>query len=468
MQGPAPNSEPFDAIIIGAGQAAKPLALAFDQAGGRTAVIERKDVGGSCINFGCTPTKTLVAAARVADRVRHAGDYGLRSGALEVDMPRVRASKRDMVRRFRKGVREALESAAHVELIDGHARFSAPHEIEIALKDGGRRRLSAPRIFLNTGTRTARPPIAGLDSAPVLDPAAVMELDALPTHLVVIGGGYIGLEFAQMFRRFGSEVSIVQRGRHLLDREDADVAEVVRGILQEDGIRIYLDTSVQAVRSTGDGVELELASFGGPWPLRASHLLLAAGRAPNTHDLGLAAARIETDSAGYIRVNDRLETNVQGIYAMGDVKGGPAFTHISYDDYRVIRTNLLDGGSASIAGRNVPYTVFIDPQLGRVGMTEAEARQTGQPVRVAHLPMAQVARALESGETRGFMKAVVNAETGRILGCAILGKEGGELMAVAQVAMMGNVPYTDLRDAIFAHPTLAEAFNTLFADAHLA
>jgi pyruvate/2-oxoglutarate dehydrogenase complex dihydrolipoamide dehydrogenase (E3) component len=464
MEGSHADPERFDAVIIGAGQAAKPLALALGKAGWKTAVVERQHVGGSCMNFGCTPTKTMVASARVAYLARRADDYGVRTGAVAVDMVKVRQRKREIVERFRGSVRQALESAEHVELIYGHAAFAGSHELDVELKGGGRRRLAASKIFINVGTRTSHPPIPGLDRVPALTAASVMDLDRLPEHLLIIGGGYIGLEFGQMFRRFGSEVSIIQRRSQLLPREDADVAEEVRRIPVEDGVNIYLNADVAAVRSGAHGgVALELRTPAGPAELEGSHVLLAAGRRPNTDDLNLDMAGIETDSAGYIRVNDRLETNVAGVFALGDVKGGPAFTHISYDDYRVLRTNLLEGENATIDGRLLPYVVFIDPQLGRIGMTEEEARQSGRRVLVARLPMQHVARALESDEARGFMKAIVDAESGQILGCAILGMEGGELMATLQLAMMGRIPYTRLRDAIFAHPTLAESLNSLFA-----
>jgi pyruvate/2-oxoglutarate dehydrogenase complex dihydrolipoamide dehydrogenase (E3) component len=298
---------------------------------------------------------------------------------------------------------------------------------------------------------------------PTLDSTSIMELDEVPEHLLVLGGGYVGLEFGQMFRRFGSQVTIVQRGKQLLAREDADVAEAVAEILREDGIEVLLQTDATrvehadgAIRLTVSGAERTERTLSG------SHLLVAAGRAPNTDRLDVAAAGVETDQRGYIRVNERLETNVPGIYALGDVKGGPAFTHISYDDWRIIRTNLLEGGQATTTGRLVPYTVFIDPQLGRVGLTEAEARARGRPIRVAKLPMRHVARALEVDESRGFMKAIVEADTGQILGYACLGIEGGELMNMVEIAMLGKVPYTVLKEAIFAHPTLGEALNNLF------
>jgi pyruvate/2-oxoglutarate dehydrogenase complex dihydrolipoamide dehydrogenase (E3) component len=460
----ASDHEKFDAIVIGAGQAAKPLAIALGQAGWKTAVIERKHLGGSCINFGCTPTKAMAASARVAYLARRADEYGVRTGTVEVDLASVLQRKDAIVSRFRESVREALEGADNVELIFGHAAFEGAHALAVKLNAGGGRRLAAGHIFINTGTRAAIPPIPGLDRIPFLDASSIQELDTLPSHLLVIGGSYIGLEFGQMFRRFGSRVSIIQRGPQLLPREDPDVAEAVYGILVEDGLDVYLEAEVlEAGPAPGnDGVELTLQLPAGLVRLQGSHVLVATGRTPNSDDLNLAAAGVETDDAGYVKVNERLETGVPGVYAMGDVKGGPAFTHISYDDYRVLKANLLEGGHATASGRPVPYAVFIDPQLGRVGLTERQAKESGRRILVARLPMSHVARALEAGEPRGFMKAVVDAESGLILGCAVLGLEGGELIAMLQLAMMGGIPYPRLRDAIFAHPTLAESLNSLF------
>lgn len=456
-------AEKFDAIVVGAGQAAKPLAIALGQAGWKTAVIERKHVGGSCINFGCTPTKAMAASARVAYLARRAGDYGVRTGPVAVDLASVLQRKNAIVRRFRDSVQQALEGADQVELIFGHAAFEGPHTLAVQLNGGGSRRLAADRIFINTGTRAAIPPIPGLDQVPFLDASSIQQLERLPGHLLVIGGSYIGLEFGQMFRRFGSRVSLIQRGPQLMEREDPDVAQAVHKILEEDGLEVYLDADVlHAGREQGE-VVLDLQQPAGPLRLRGSHVLVATGRTPNSDDLGLAAAGVETDAAGHVRVNERLETNVPGVYAMGDVKGGPAFTHIAYDDYRVLRANLLEHGHATVSGRSVPYTVFIDPQLGRIGLTEGEAKESGRRVLLARLPMSHVARALEADEPRGFIKAIVDAETERILGCAALGLEGGELMAMLQLAMMGGIPYPRLRDAVFAHPTLAESLNSLFA-----
>ncbi len=454
----------YDAIVIGAGQGGVPLAKTLAQAGRRTALVEREHVGGTCYNEGCTPTKTMVASAKVAYFERRSTDYGVQNGPVTVDMVAVRQRKRDIVDNFRNGGERRIQDTEGLDLLKGEARFTGPEELEVRLNGGDELRLTAENIFINVGARPANPPVEGLDSVPTLNSTTIMELDEVLEHLLVLGGGYVGLEFAQMFRRFGSEVTVVQRGRQLLSREDADVAEAVAEILREDGIEVLLETRAERAEQTEDGrIRLTIRTPEGESTLEGSHLLAAAGRPPNTDQLNLEAAGVETDKRGFIKVNERLETNVPGIWALGDVKGGPAFTHISYDDFRIVRTNLLEGGNATINDRMLPYTVFIDPQLGRVGLSEEEAREQSRNIRVAKMPMSHVARAIEVDEPRGVMKAVVDAETHQILGCAVLGVEGGEVMAMIQIAMMGGVPYTVLRDAIFAHPTLAESLNNLFA-----
>ncbi|HVI84809.1 MAG TPA: FAD-dependent oxidoreductase, partial [bacterium] len=351
----------------------------------------------------------------------------------------------------------------NVELIFGEGRFSAPKVVEVTLKAGGARTLTADEIFINTGGRPARPAIDGLDSVKALDSTSIMELGALPKHLLVLGGGYVGLEFAQMFRRFGSAVMVVQQGKQLLTREDPDVAEEVLKVLKEDGIEVLLQTQATRVQvAAGGGVALQLRGPGGDRTVAGSHLLVAAGRVPNSDGLNLGAAAVQVDARGFISVNDRLEPDVAGIYALGDVKGGPAFTHISYDDYRIIRNNLLRGGQSTTRDRFVPYTVYIDPQLGRIGLTEQEARAQGRTIRVAKIPTNWVARALEMAEPRGIIKAIVDMETRQILGAAVLAVEGGEIMSMLEIAMMARLPYTALEDGIFAHPTLAEGLNILF------
>ena len=459
-----PNGH-YDAVVIGSGQAGGPLAGALANSGRRTALIEREHVGGTCVNEGCAPTKTMVQSARVAHLARRAADYGVLTGPVSVNLEKVRRRKRAIVDAFRSGSERRIERTEGLDLIEGDARFAGPKELEIDLAKpgGGTQRLSADAIFINVGARPADPPIDGLASVPHLDSTSIMELEEVPEHLLVLGGGYVGLEFAQMFRRFGSEVTVVQRGGQLVPREDADVGEAVAEILRGEGLEVLLKTDALAVESTTDGLRLTVRTPEGEQELRGSHLLVAAGRPPNTDTLDLPATGVETDKRGFVKVNERLETNVDGVYALGDVKGGPAFTHVSYDDFRVIRTNLIEGGDATIAGRIVPYTMFIDPQLGRVGLSEGEAERRGLNVKVARMPMTHVARALENDETRGFMKAVVDAQTGQILGATILGIEGGEIMGVLQMAMMGNVPYTAIRDGVFAHPTLTESLNNLFA-----
>ncbi|MFQ6045465.1 MAG: mercuric reductase [Gemmatimonadales bacterium] len=452
----------YDAIVIGTGQGGGPLAGWLARAGWRTAIVEREHVGGSCVNVGCTPTKTMVASARVAHLARRAADYGVEAGSISIDQTVVRRRKREIVASFSSGSKRGLERWEKLDLIMGEGSFAGPNEILVALEEDAERRLTADKIFINTGARPIIPDIPGLDSVPYLDSSSIMELDTVPQHLIVLGGGYIGLEFGQMFRRFGSAVTIVEKKERLAPREDKDVCGALQEIFRDDGIELALGSSARRVTGENGTIRLELETPEGDRVLDGSHLLVAVGRRPNSDMLNLDKAGVDTDEHGFIRVNERLETGVPGIYALGDVKGGPAFTHISYDDYRILRTNLLEGGNATTEGRFVPYTIFIDPQLGRVGLTEEQARAEGYDVKVATMPMSHVARALEVDETRGLMKAVVDAKTGQILGCAILGIEGGEIMSMIQIAMMGKLPYTALRDATFAHPTLAEALNNLF------
>jgi pyruvate/2-oxoglutarate dehydrogenase complex dihydrolipoamide dehydrogenase (E3) component len=451
--------EKYDAIIIGAGQAGVPLSTTLAKAGRRTVLIEQEHVGGTCINEGCTPTKTMVASARVAYLARRALDYGVETGPVRVDLGRVRERKRSIVESFRGGSQRRIEATDGVDLVFGEARFVAPRTLTV-----NGRSLQADLIFINTGGRPAAPDVSGLDRVAPLDSTSIMELDRVPEHLIVLGGGYIGLEFAQMFRRFGSRVTVLQRGRQLLPLEDEDIAGAVLGILREDGIEVLLEAEARCAERIDDGGARVVArTAGGDRTIVGSHVLLAAGRVPNTERLEPKAAGVETDAKGFIRVNERLETTAPGVYALGDVKGGPAFTHISYDDYRIIRANLLEHGNRTTADRPVPYTVFMDPQLGRIGLTEREARKQGRAYRAATMPMNYVARALEMDEARGMMKVLVDPESRQVLGAAVLGIEGGEIMAALQLAMMGNVPYDRLRDAVFAHPTLAESLNNLFA-----
>jgi pyruvate/2-oxoglutarate dehydrogenase complex dihydrolipoamide dehydrogenase (E3) component len=453
----------YDAIVIGSGQSGGPLAKAMAGAGWRTALVEREHVGGACVNEACTPTKTMIASARVAYLARRAADYGVRTGAISVDLGRVRERKRAIVESFRSGSQRGIEGTEGLDLIWGEARFRDAHTIEVHGHGAAGRQLRGERIFINTGTRASIPPLEGLDGVPWLDSTSIMELDAVPEHLLILGGGYVGLEFGQMFRRFGSAVTVVEAGARLMEREDPDVAEAAQKILEEDGIAFLLGTKALGVASeAGNRIQLTVQSPGGERPLAGSHLLIAVGRRPNTDMLDLDQAGVATNERGFVHVNERLETTVADVYAMGDVTGGPAFTHISYDDFRILNTNLLEGGSRTTADRPVPYVMYTDPQLGRVGLTETQARDQKKQIKVAKMPMSHVARALETDESRGLIKAVVDAQSERILGAAVLGVEGGELMSMIEIAMMGNLPYSALRDAVFAHPAFAESLNNLF------
>lgn len=452
----------YDAIVIGSGQGGVPLAVALAGAGWRTAVIERDQPGGTCVNTGCTPTKTMIASARVAYLARRGPDYGVTTTGVRVAMDAVRQRKRDIVRRFRSGVRERLEHGDNLDLIAGAGRFVGHKEVE-AQWSGGSCRLTAETIFINAGTRPRTLPLPGLGAVPHLDSSSVMELDVVPEHLIVLGGGYVGLEFAQMFRRFGSEVTIIERASRLAPREDPDICAALREIFGEDGIQLYFGANARRLEASAGSITASVETADGARRIDGSHLLIAVGRVPNSDSLNLDATGLSTDERGFIPVDERLRTAVPGIYALGDINGGPAFTHVSYDDYRILRANLIEGGNVTTTDRLVPYTVFTDPQLGRVGVTEEQAKAQGQRHAVATIPMSHVARALETDETRGLMKVIVDPASKQILGAAILGIEGGEVMSMIEVAMMGNLPYTALQSTLFAHPTLAEALNNLFA-----
>jgi pyruvate/2-oxoglutarate dehydrogenase complex dihydrolipoamide dehydrogenase (E3) component len=456
-------SDQYQAIVIGSGQGGTPLCMALAGAGLRTALIEREHVSGTCINEGCTPTKTMVASARVAYLARRGAAYGIHTGNIDVDMERVRQRKRDIVNSFRNGSQARIGKTSNLDLILGEASFTGPRSALVRLKGGGQRVLSGERIFINAGARPSVPALDGLKDVFFLDSTSIMELSTVPEHLIVLGGGYVALEFGQMFRRFGSRVTIVESAGQLLRREDFDVAAEIVAILKQDGIEVVLNAKATRATQTGAQVHLTVRTGNESRVLDGSHMLVATGRRPNTDLLNVSAAGIAIDGRGFIQVNGKLETSAEGIFALGDIKGGPAFTHISYDDFRILRTNIIEKGNATTHGRLIPYTVYIDPQLGRIGLSEAEARAQNKNVRVAKMPMTNVARALETDETRGFMKAIVDAVTGQILGAAVLGIEGGEIMSMLELAMMGKLPYTVLRDAVFAHPTLAESLNNLFA-----
>jgi pyruvate/2-oxoglutarate dehydrogenase complex dihydrolipoamide dehydrogenase (E3) component len=456
------RSESYQDIVLGSGEGGKYLAWHLARSGRRTLVVERRWIGGSCPNINCLPSKNEIWSAKVADLLHHAAKFGMVADRTFIDMGRVRPRKRDMVEGL---IAMHLEKykASGAELVMGTGRFIAPRTLEVRLNDGGTRVLAGDRVFLNLGTRATVPPIPGLADARPLTHIELLELDRLPEHLVVLGGGYVGLEFAQAFRRFGSRVTVIERGPQLLGREDSDVVEELRRILTAEEIEVLLGADVLGVEGrSGEGVRLRVRTAGRELAIAASDILAAAGRTPNTAEIGLDMAGVELDARGYVKVNDRLETTAPAIWAIGECAGSPQFTHASFDDYRIIRDNLA-GGRRSAQDRLVPYCLFTDPPLARVGLSEGDARQQGVGVRVARLPMSAVLRTRTTGETNGFMKVLVEAAGDRIVGFAMLGPEAGEVMAVVQTAILGGLSYTVLRDAILTHPTMAEGLNALFA-----
>ncbi|HEY4948771.1 MAG TPA: mercuric reductase [Candidatus Acidoferrales bacterium] len=443
----------FDAIAIGSGQAANPLSVALADLGWKVALIERAELGGSCINTGCTPTKTMVASAQVAHYARDAARWGVRASDVSVDMPAVVARKNQVVQKGRGGVQKRVDARPNVKLIRGHAKFTGPHQVQV-----GTELFESEKIFIDTGTRPTIPKIPGIDTVPFLTNATVMELQAVPEHLLVLGGGYIGLEFGQMFRRFGSRVTIVHNGERIMPREDRDIASALQQALESEGVAFRVNAATKRVENRDGAIALTVESGGRSETLQGSHLLVATGRKPNTDDLGLEAAGVTADTRGYVKVNGRLETNVPGVWALGDVKGGPAFTHISYNDYQIVYANLIEGKNLSTENRYLPYALFTDPQLGRVGITETEARASGRKFKLGTFPMSSVSRAIERDETAGLMKIIVDAQSDRILGAAILGSEGGETVQILGAMIWAGAPYTILKGAVYIHPTMAEGF----------
>jgi pyruvate/2-oxoglutarate dehydrogenase complex dihydrolipoamide dehydrogenase (E3) component len=449
----------YDAIIIGSGQAGNPLAYRLADLGWSVALIEKKHLGGTCINTGCTPTKTMVHRAQVAHYARNAARWGVNASNVSVDLPKIVAQKDEVVLSFRSGRQKQVDKRANLRLHRGHARFVGSHQLQV-----GDELLESEKIFIDTGCRPAAPAIPGLDTGSYLTNESAMQLTALPEHLLILGGGYIGLEFGQMFRRYGSRVTVLHTGKQIISREDPETAAELQRALEAEGIQFLLNTRTVRAESKDSTVTLSFESPAGSSTVTGSHLLVATGRLPNTDDLGLDKAGVETDKSGYIKVNGRLETNVPGVWALGDCKGGPAFTHISYNDFQVVYGNLVEGKNLSVENRLVPSCVFTDPQLGGVGMTEKEARAKGFKLKIGRCPMTYVARAIERGETAGLMKIVVDASNDRVLGASILASEGGELVQILSTLMLANQPYTLLKGAIYIHPTLAEGIFSLMED----
>lgn len=457
------NPIQYDAIIIGSGQAGGPLSRKLAKSGKKVLLVEKRWIGGTCINDGCTPTKTWVASAKIAYVAAKAEEMGIVIPRYSVDMARIKRRKDQIVEQARKSNQASLEKTEHLDLLFGEASFIGPKTISIKLNEGGVKHFKADLIFINTGDKPRIPEIKGLQEINYLTSTTILDLDTVPDHLLIIGGNYVGLEFGQMFRRFGSKVTILERSASILSREDSDIAAAMQEILALENIDILTDSlAAELTQKTSGGISVTVSGPEGEKTIECTHLLIAAGRVPQTGALDLNKAGVETDDKGSIKVNDRLETNVPGIYALGDVKGGPAFTHISYNDFVIVYQNLLEKKNRTIENRSVPYCVFTDPQLGRIGLSETEAKKQGLDVKVATMPMAHVARAIETGDTRGLMKALVDAKTGKILGAAILGANGGEIMSVLQMAMEGDITYDRIKYFIFAHPLYSESLNNLF------
>ncbi|OBI53367.1 FAD-containing oxidoreductase [Mycobacterium sp. E787] len=447
----------FDAIIVGAGQAGPPLAGRLTAAGQRVAIVERKLIGGTCVNTGCIPTKTLVASAHAAHLARRGAEYGVGTGSVSVDMAKVKARKDDIMLADRKGVESWLEGMDGCTVVRGHARFEDPHTVSV---DGDL--LRADRIFLNVGGRAVVPDVPGLSDVEYLTNVSILELDTLPDHLVILGGSYIALEFAQMYRRFGARVTVVERGPRLASREDEDVSATVKEILEAEGIDIVVGADDVRIRKTSTG--FELTPRAGAVPIAGSHLLVAVGRQPNTDDLGLEAAGVRTDARGYIVVDDQLKTSVEHIWAMGDCNGRGAFTHTSYNDFEIVAANLLDNDPRRVSDRITTYALYIDPPLGRAGMSVSQVRASGRKALVGKRPMTRVGRAVEKGETQGFMKVVVDADTDEILGAAILGVGGDEAIHAILDVMSAKAPYTTLSRTMHIHPTVSELIPTMLQE----
>jgi len=448
----------FDAIIIGTGQAGPSLAARFAGAGKTVAIIERHKFGGTCVNTGCTPTKTLVASAYAVHVARRGAEYGFATGDVRVDIKRVKARKDDVSGRWSQGVEERLRGLKNCTVIQGHARFQSSNTVVVNDEV-----LQADKIYINVGGRASIPDMPGIHDVPFLTNSSMMDIDFLPEHFIIVGGSYVGLEFAQIYRRFGSEVTIVEMGPRLIGREDEDISQAVHEILEAEGIHIRLNAKCISLAKRNDGVAVGLTCEEGPPEVTGTHVLLAVGRTPNTNDLGLDRAGVATDHRGYITVDDQLQTNVPGIWALGDCNGRGAFTHTSYNDYEIVADNLFNADHRRVSDRIQAYALYIDPPLGRCGMTDAAIRKSGRAALATKYPMSRVSRAVEKGETQGFIKIAVDAETKQILGAAILGTAGDEVIHVLLDVMYAKAPYTVVQRAMHIHPTVAEYLPTVLS-----
>jgi pyruvate/2-oxoglutarate dehydrogenase complex dihydrolipoamide dehydrogenase (E3) component len=459
------DTEYYDDIIIGGGKAGKTLAPDLVAKGRKTALVERSltMIGGGCINIACIPTKTMVASAEVAHITRHSAAYGVNTSAPTVDLAAVIQRKRSVVESARAANLHNLETALGHDLIIGTAQFIGPKTIKVAMAEGTTRHLTADRLFINTGTRPSIPSVPGLKETGFLTSESIMELQQLPEHLIVLGSGYIGLEFAQMFQRFGSRITVIGQSEQILSSQDPDMAIAVQTLLERNGVEFLLNSKVLNVVRGDNATSLQIQAGDREISLHGSHLLVAVGRAPTTDTLNLAAAGLAMSANGFIQVNDRLETNIPKIWALGDINGGPQYTHIALDDYRIVKTNLIDGGNRSRNDRPVPSCLFIDPELAQVGLTETAAKQQGYDIRVAKLDASAIPRARTSGQTDGLLKAIVDAKTDRILGCSLLCHAAGEMISTVQMVMQAQMPYTVLRDGVLTHPTMTEGLNLLFS-----
>jgi len=452
-------AERYDAIVIGVGQAAPALCARLDKEGLKTAVIERKALGGTCVNNGCIPTKTMIASARAAHFAQRGKDYGFGAGTVRVDMKAVKRRKDQVVRHSTDGLKKWIAGMKHVTLVHGQAKFTGPRRVAVKGKE-----YQAERVFINVGARATVPPMPGVKEVPFLTNSSMMKVDFRPPQLIIVGGSYIGLEFAQMYRRFGAEVTVLERAPKLLPREDDDVAAEIRAIIEREGVEIRTDAECMELKKKGKRISVGLHCKGGAPIAEGTHVLLAVGRTPNTADLGLREAGIEADERGYIKVDDECRTGAEGVWALGECNGKGAFTHTSYNDYEIVAANLFDGDKRRISDRIMTYALFIDPPLGRAGMTEAEARKSGRSVLIGKKPMKHIGRAREAGETQGFMKVLVDAKSQELLGAAILGLNGDEVVHSLLDMMYAKRPYTTIQRAMHIHPTVTELIPTLLGE----